>query len=1281
MKNKLYLPLLLCAALFFACTPESGIDLPEDVELIEICLNAGIDGSKVALDETLLHPFWQEGDRLAVFDGSGLREFTLVSGAGSAQASFSGQVSASAVSLKAVYPYSAAKLEGSTLNYSVPEEQTVSSAGADPQAVVMYSEGRLGEALHFGQCTSMLRFSAPEGVRNLVFRLDEGSVTMNLPGTAGNYAVAINPGSYYGLTLYIVADSGSFIMESSVPFDISKGTSVSLGELALDTGCVIIKTPSELAAFLSSTSVSDKSQVLIMNDIDMRGTAFEAASGFGGFLDGNSRQIDISGGPSPLFGTNAGVVSNLVITGTPSPSSPQGASLALTNNGRLVSITNKAKISGSSSAALSEPIVLGGITAYNYGSLLNCTNEGEVSFTSTSSITGAALGGIAGYSEGLFDNCSNSGAVRLTAKYGSGMCAIGKIASSAANMGGIVGAAFEGFTARSCTNSGEIVFLNDEVEKCSAIYQRSQIGGIAGSPYGAITNCTNSGHISITATTTTRAAYSANNYIFDVGGISGGSFHETADYQAVNDHTSITQCNNQGNIDLVFDCSKSNSPVGGIVGWANGEHKTIACKTSGCTNTGNITMSGAGKVRIGGIMGGTGSMENCTNKGTIYVRSANSGSAVGGINGFHSQDHILDACINEGDVKSDVPLLGIGGLIGCHGGVNLTSSENCKVLCDIVSGDSGRGSVGMVIGAYNNNTSSVTLGSAEKPIEVKGSVSAGGVTTELTEKNFRDFLMGTDYVVSVHVIYAYCNTPGPATYAEGTVTFDDNTPAAGISVSDGFSVAVTDSQGKYRLTTREDTWYIFVSLPSNAVIEKRSDGCPAFYQTYSGPGTGYDFTLKKGAVENSFMLFAMADPQSHYQNRGTGKADTDRFNQEAVPAINTQIAAQSLPCYGVTLGDIVYSEGNRDSNPGMVTMRSHFAKINMPVFQTMGNHDYTYFYSTKPLSTDTRTSTLYLRAQRSFEEVFGPVNFSFNRGDVHVVCMRNIIYDSNTDASSYHCGYTDDQWAWLQADLANVPKTKMVILCGHIPLVSNTGREHVSQILSLLKQYKSAKIFSGHTHYKRYAPSVGGIAEHIHAAVCGQWWWSNVEGDGAPNGYTVYKIEGTSFKDEYSIGMNNSMNTRDYQIRVYAGNTTNGGNYAKFKWPHDASRLMINVFNGDSRWKVQVYENDVLSGTATLMSYKRQTYESVTSGTTYTVDASSTNDWWAVGYHIGVRGRGRTSTSYYTSMFHMYTYTLKDPSASVKVVATDPYGNSYTCTSVITTDCWYPAYMKFGNVN
>ena len=36
--------------------------------------------------------------------------------------------------------------------------------------------------------------------------------------------------------------------------------------------------------------------------------------------------------------------------------------------------------------------------------------------------------------------------------------------------------------------------------------------------------------------------------------------------------------------------------------------------------------------------------------------------------------------------------------------------------------------------------------------------------------------------------------------------------------------------------------------------------------------------------------------------------------------------------------------------------------------------------------------------------------------------------------------------------------------------------------------------------------------------------------------------------------------------------------------------------------------------------------------------------------------------------------------ASVKVVATDGFGNRYECTDVIEQDCWYPSYMKYGNI-
>lgn len=535
--------------------------------------------------------------------------------------------------------------------------------------------------------------------------------------------------------------------------------------------------------------------------------------------------------------------------------------------------------------------------------------------------------------------------------------------------------------------------------------------------------------------------------------------------------------------------------------------------------------------------------------------------------------------------------------------------------------------------------------------------------------------------IQIKVVDVYAKKPS-GYYAEGNITYTDGKPAVGVSVSDGFNVAITDANGHYVLTTRKDTWYIYFSYPSDAKITT-VNGCPAFFTRYSAAKHTYDFSFERITPEKKFMLFALADPQAHYAKRsGQGIADTDRFIQETVPALNNQIAAQSLPCYGVTLGDIVYSEGSRNSNPGMTIMRGHFSKVNMPVFQSMGNHDFTYFYSSSALKTDDFSSTLYLRAQRNFEDIFGPVNFSFNRGDVHIVCMRNINYDSPTDASSYHGGFSDDQYKWLVADLANVPKSKKIILCVHIPVLGITSRENVSAVLNLMKQYTNSEIFSGHTHYKRGYANVGssGIYEHVHSAVCGQWWWSNVEGDGCPNGYTVYYVNGTNFDDEYFTGFNNHMNTRDYQIRMYRGNCKTGGANVYFQWPHTNKTLLINIFNGDSRWKkVEVYEDGVLSGNASLMSNKKTSF-TTTKGQTYTVSADSSQDWWAIGYNMGVVGRGLgSSTSYFTTCMHMYKYILKSETSKVEVRATDPYGNVYKCTELIENGTAYPEYVKVGN--
>ena len=508
--------------------------------------------------------------------------------------------------------------------------------------------------------------------------------------------------------------------------------------------------------------------------------------------------------------------------------------------------------------------------------------------------------------------------------------------------------------------------------------------------------------------------------------------------------------------------------------------------------------------------------------------------------------------------------------------------------------------------------------------------------------------------------------------AAGTITYSDGTPAAGVSVSDGFTVVQTAADGTYSFTPHGDAWYIYYTVPADCQVPINNYGQPAFFTRYSKTKITYNFTLTKlsGGKESSFSLFCLADPQCK------DSTHRNRFVTESVPDVKAHAATKQNPCYGVTLGDVTYSEGGRNCEAQMPHLRDHMAdsKIGMPIFQTMGNHDYTYFYTNNPISADETSSTYNLKAQRAFESIFGPIDYSWDRGDAHIVCMRNMQWTSNTSASKYTMEFTDEQYNWLKQDLAFVPKDKLVIFCVHIP-ITNSKNKNVQNVITLLKQFKEAHIMSGHTHYMRNEPTLsGGIYEHVHAAVCGTWWYSKVNGDGVPNGYGVYDIEGNTIKNWYYKGVNTGMNDRDYQIRLYRGNLKCGGKHEYIELQHGADVILANVFNADNEWVVKVYENGTYTGNMTMIPNKKLTPEAGTSQSSPTKPGTnSSQDWWAIGYHIGVVGRGHvggTRANYLTNGFHMYKYTLKDKSATVRVEATDRFGRTYS-TSLFTGDYDY----------
>ena len=263
-----------------------------------------------------------------------------------------------------------------------------------------------------------------------------------------------------------------------------------------------------------------------------------------------------------------------------------------------------------------------------------------------------------------------------------------------------------------------------------------------------------------------------------------------------------------------------------------------------------------------------------------------------------------------------------------------------------------------------------------------------------------------------------------------------------------------------------------------------------------------------------------------------------------------------------------------------------------------------------------------------FRYTMGPVDYSFNRGDVHVVCMDDVIYTSGTE---YTNGFTDAQLAWLRADLSFVPKQKMVILCYHIPLRSGTAR-NMAAVKALLSEYAEAHLMAAHTHYNENfinTDADGGLYEHIHGAPCGVFWHSALNGDGTPNGYAVYDVEGAAITDwRYK----SSLHDESFQIRLHRGGDTHSG----FTYPYTPKTVIANVWNADPEWRVTLCENGVETKAMTLV-------------TTYT-------DAWSVGYHVGVLGRG---DNYKSPCKHMYVAEPNDVRAALKVVAVDRWGNRY----------------------
>ncbi len=378
-----------------------------------------------------------------------------------------------------------------------------------------------------------------------------------------------------------------------------------------------------------------------------------------------------------------------------------------------------------------------------------------------------------------------------------------------------------------------------------------------------------------------------------------------------------------------------------------------------------------------------------------------------------------------------------------------------------------------------------------------------------------------------------------------------------VQITDGINIVETDKNGNFNLNVSDESEYIYYSLPSgyNSPVK---EGLPSFYEKINRnlKNQTVRFEIEKSKLSQQKHAFIVwADPQVH---------DMEEFDllNVVISDVNKTITTfpAEIPVHAICCGDNVF-----DRPEFFVNYKNALAKVNAPFYQVIGNHDMDYNNRSNELSA------------RSYSAGLGPVYYSFNKGNIHYVVLKDVFYYGY----KYHyIGYVDEkQLSWLEKDVQKVKPGSTVVVSLHIPTIfgeaekTSDYKDQLSdavmnnkalyQILSPFKTH----ILAGHSHTQWYTQAAPNISEHVHAAACAAWWQGEICVDGSPKGYTVYQVDGDNLTWYFKgVNLNKNEQFKLYQVGTDAANP---------------EFFVANVYNFDPEWKVEWYENDTLKGMMT----------------------------------------------------------------------------------------------------
>lgn len=527
----------------------------------------------------------------------------------------------------------------------------------------------------------------------------------------------------------------------------------------------------------------------------------------------------------------------------------------------------------------------------------------------------------------------------------------------------------------------------------------------------------------------------------------------------------------------------------------------------------------------------------------------------------------------------------------------------------------------------------------------------------------------------------------------GRVVDNAGNPIENVVVSDGIKCVKTMSDGTFYIESAIDgVKFVFVSTPSG-YMPQVTGGIPRFYKAKADvtPQGGVydfgDFVLTPVANPDRYTLLITADPQprkySGWNNDRIAFKSLDICEDlyDELAEVASGISGRQV--YGICLGDIVHEDMDLFNN-----YDTGLARLGFPTYNIIGNHD------NDPAASDDDSGAA------PYESHYGPRNYSFNIGGIHFVMLDNLIMkvnpDNNNKLTGFDQGLTDAAWAWLQADLSNVPTSTKLMVCAHSPmfkLISSGERTnnalHGSDYGGLLDKYSEVHAWAGHTHvgFNYIYPSTHRhkrVQVHTLARSTGELWTNEYLAAGTPRGFTIVEVENGNITWKFHptkrqtaafVGVTSGICSagapaytwRDWNYSSGAAVMKDGSGglteeYQLHVYPRGSygdDYVYANVFLWDSKWSLPVWTPD--GGTPVEMTLLHDADGTYTTDTENIYDLANTEIKSHYKNNVGFLNN---DDGYPASEVGEIATIFRAPAsatpASGTVSVTDRFGNTYT---------------------